>query len=370
MEGKEVKWPGLNIPDTCDETPYDPYDYIYCEYRSTRSDLAGLYQVYDNGSIFRGVDRLKLIYSIMIAKSYEGGCNVDIYKLLKDKCIIGFFPLHDHVELIPLESSWLQLLQFPWNQPVDNVKDYMGEKIGLYFTWLGHYTTWLLSAAVVGFFCWINVAADDNNPNAVIMPYFATFIAFWATFFLEFWKRKEITTAMRWGTVGYEKQEVNRPQFVGQLKPNPVTGENYVYFPSSAKMRRFSQSAMVISVFVVAVLAAVAGIFILKLILSRIAVLTQGGVGFGGIIASIANSVVIQVMNAIYGEVAITLTNYENHRTDTEYEDNLVTKTFIFQFINSYAPLFYIAFVKPFISSLDPCLGRYPTLSHSSLLSV
>jgi hypothetical protein len=43
--------------------------------------------------------------------------------------------------------------------------------------------------------------------------------------------------------------------------------------------------------------------------------LTQGGIGFGGIIASIANAVVIQVMNAIYGNVAIKLTNFENQRT-------------------------------------------------------
>ena len=36
----------------------------------------------------------------------------------------------------------------------------------------------------------------------------------------------------------------------------------------------------------------------------------------------------------------------ENHRTDTEYEDNLIAKTFMFQFVNSYASLIYIAFIK------------------------
>jgi hypothetical protein len=42
--------------------------------------------------------------------------------------------------------------------------------------------------------------------------------------------------------------------------------------------------------------------------------------------------------------------------TDTKYEDALISKTFVFQFVNSYASLFYIAFVKPFIPALDPCL--------------
>jgi hypothetical protein len=38
------------------------------------------------------------------------------------------------------------------------------QKIGLFFLFLGHYTTWLLPAAIVGFFAWINVASDDNKP--------------------------------------------------------------------------------------------------------------------------------------------------------------------------------------------------------------
>ena len=61
-------------------------------------------------------------------------------------------------------------------------------------------------------------------------------------------------------------------------------------------------------------------------------------------------------MNMIYGDIAIRLTDYENHRTDTDYEDSLIAKTFVFQFVNSYASLFYIAFFKPFIHE-DPCIG-------------
>lgn len=85
----------------------------------------------------------------------------------------------------------------------------------------------------------------------------------------------------------------------------------------------------------------------------------------------------------LYQTVAINLTRYENHRTgaytlseyclktlqhrnetpfpttyaaDTAYEDALIAKTFIFQFVNSFASLFYIAFVKPYIPTLDACL--------------
>ncbi len=36
----------------------------------------------------------------------------------------------------------------------------------------------------------------------------------------------------------------------------------------------------------------------------------------------------------------------ENHRTQTQYETMLITKIFLFQFVNSYTSLYYVAFFK------------------------
>jgi anoctamin-10/anoctamin-7 len=44
--------------------------------------------------------------------------------------------------------------------------------------------------------------------------------------------------------------------------------------------------------------------------------------------------------------VAVRLNNRENHRTDTEYENSLIAKLFVFQFVNSFAALYYTAFIK------------------------
>lgn len=129
-----------------------------------------------------------------------------------------------------------------------------------------------------------------------------------------------------------------------------------MYFPRAERNQRLVKSATVICGFVALVVAVVGSIFVLKLVLSRVKAMTIGSIQLAGIIASIANAVQIQVMNMIYGDVAIKLTNFENHRTDTEYEDSLIGKTFVFQFVNSFASLFYIAFVKPFIITLDPCI--------------
>jgi len=51
------------------------------------------------------------------------------------------------------------------------------------------------------------------------------------------------------------------------------------------------------------------------------------------------------------------LNDLENFRTETEYNDSLIVKTFIFQFFNSYLSCFYVAFVKGTSIALFGALG-------------
>ncbi len=148
-----------------------------------------------------------------------------------------------------------------------------------------------------------------------------------------------------------------RPEFNGEPSVSPVHGKPVLYFPRHEFLFRVFVSVNVISFLILIVLLIVAGIFALRIILSHTKSLTVGGMALGSTITALINAVQIQVLNAIYGSVAIFLNDYENHRTDTEYEDALIAKTFIFQFVNSFSSLFYIAFVKPYIPDLDPCIG-------------
>lgn len=52
------------------------------------------------------------------------------------------------------------------------------------------------------------------------------------------------------------------------------------------------------------------------------------------------------------------LTNMENPRTQTEYEDSYTFKIFIFEFMNFYSSLIYIAFFKVIIN----CVTEYNIL--------
>lgn len=86
-----------------------------------------------------------------------------------------------------------------------------------------------------------------------------------------------------------------------------------------------------------------------------------------GTIIGVANSLQIMIMERIYFSVAKNLTDYENHRSETQYEDALTSKVFTFTFLNAYAALAYTAFVRRVQANEPNAAGpppanRYPRL--------
>lgn len=351
----EKHWSAVEIPDDRIETKIGPFEYMYLDYNNVNADVTAIFKVYENKSVLRGIDRLKLISGIIQARRHLGGCHLDMGKLANEKCILGFFPLHDIVELRRLEDKWLTFIEMPWNQNLEVCRNYYGEKVAFYFGWLGHYTSWLLPAGILGFFSWIGVATLSNNPSAPNIPFFAAFIAIWSTLFLEFWKRKEKRYSMMWGTEQYENEESERPNFIGVPSVSPVDGSHILYFSKFSFYTRIYSSALTIAVLIVVVIGVIIGIIFAGVFMTNSD--NQDLAASSPVIGGLLNAVQIQVLNAIYSRIAIFLTDYENHRTNTSYENSLMAKTFIFQFVNSFASLFYIAFVRPFIPQLDPCPG-------------
>ena len=88
-----------------------------------------------------------------------------------------------------------------------------GEKIGLYFVFLGHYTEQAGVAAIIGVIVWL-AACLTGGVNSPVIPFFCVVMSVWATVFLETWKRKQSRYAMEWGMVGIEEIEEERPDFL------------------------------------------------------------------------------------------------------------------------------------------------------------
>jgi len=203
------------IEDTEHQCPsYAYYEYAYGKFQNNDDDY-GLYHRYaTSGSIFRGVDRAKLILSILVWPPSKGnnGAGLPLEKLLSSKILKAAFPLQDFNELQPLLKKWIVYWAWPWDQPVTKIKDYFGEKIGFYFLFVGHYTTWFIYSSIVGVAVYAHTAADFRGENAASIPFFCVFISLWTTLFFEFWKRKQARYAMLWGMVDFEADQKDRPE--------------------------------------------------------------------------------------------------------------------------------------------------------------
>lgn len=62
---------------------------------------------------------------------------------------------------------------------LSRVQDYLGEKIGLYFAMLGHYTAWLGPYSFVGLIMFADQLIEFEL-DALLSPYFCIFVSFWA----------------------------------------------------------------------------------------------------------------------------------------------------------------------------------------------
>ncbi len=321
-----------------------PYEGLYGKF-DTEPDFQTLYALKPGDyHAFDQLTRIKLIQSLLEYPAHSGGCGIKWHKM--KSIVINRFPLHDNYRRHLLARKWLLPYQPPWMQPVDDIREYLGEKTALYFAFIGHYSTWCLGISIPGvifFLQLLSTAYSFDGNQALGLPIFAIMVSLWATLMLEYWKRQEGIKRLEWGMIGFEQEELDRPEFVGDDQLSLIDGSKEVFFSPDARFKRVAASLSVVCVMILLVIAAVAAVFAFRY-LAENEYLGEFFVETGATIASGLNAGQIAVMNVVYREIAILLTDVENHRTQTEYEDALIAKIFMFQFVNSYASFYYLAF--------------------------
>jgi hypothetical protein len=191
------------------------------------------------------------------------------------------------------------------------------------------------------------IAFVFDNLGTVI---FASLVSVWATLFLEGWKRYHAELAYKWNVFDFEAEdEVLRPEFQFQrrknLRLNPVTQNDEPYVPILEQAVRYTFSGISVLFFICMILALVFGI-----VLYRLSVLSvsyqlfydKGDVNFKipaliftSVSAACINLVFILIMNLVYNKLAMTLTELECPRTQSEFDNRLeiVMPCFLTRFI-------------------------------------
>jgi len=399
-EGKKIKIAPMNISDGKDEhlTSYSPFVHIYSAFdevedaplpeeeeevveptaaegsSSPRHDWPNMFAIapglkHGVRHGFGPVQRIKIMQDMMTHEG-EKGCGLNFEELInptnpkQPQQILAWYPLHDEEKIEKLRTHWLGWDIMPWKSPTDDIRDYFGEQIGLYFHFLSHYCTSLGSISFFGVLVVVHLAIVSVQYGSLFgalrymysLPVYCFLITIWALWFLETWAAKERNVALRWGMVGFEAAEKERPEFHGKPINSWIDGS----YPTKAfdridKGRRLQLSSSSLGAIACIVVGVFASTFFLKFWLKGHNQ-TQYSV-----FADIINALSIMLLDFLYKKFAVYMTHFENHRTDTQYEDSIILKLFIFGFFNSYCPSIYIAFIKQLIGdpcTLDSCMGE------------
>uniref|UniRef100_A0A8C6PZU3 Anoctamin n=1 Tax=Nothobranchius furzeri TaxID=105023 RepID=A0A8C6PZU3_NOTFU len=298
----------FKVDDTLDEKTEMPMSWLATPFRLPKDimhpepdyftapfnkDKPDFFLINDKDTFFPPSTRNRIVYYILSRCSYTGEECADkdkkgIKRLLNNSTYTAAFPLHDvssftsfltlkgtaEIERYTLYKYWAKFLCFFKEQPLDLVRNYYGEKIGIYFAWLGFYTEMLLFAAVVGTICFLYgfLTFDDNEwskeicnekigGNIVMCPlcdkkcsfwklnttcnsswqshlfdnvatvFFAIFMGIWVTLFLEFWKRRQARLEYEWDLFDFEEEQQQlqlRPEYEAKCtkhEKNPITQE-------------------------------------------------------------------------------------------------------------------------------------------------
>ena len=252
---------------------------------------------------------------------------------------------------------------------LDELVNYFGIEVSWYFAWTSHYTKWLVFPAIFGLVVWCIRPDDRSIDEDATAPLFAFATAAWAGLMCSSWERKQSELVYEWGVTPNSSTSVLnkdvRPNFVGEWRASQVTGEMEL---------AHSRDSNRLGVFTISVLTTLGSLLVplafmifslnlqgyiqpetgrilglLPVYLPSLAVYAQVGSVFdpNGPLAMLPvalHAISISLLNHGFRSIARALTDFENHRTKTEWRNSFALKRFCFEACDCYLSLFYLAF--------------------------
>ncbi|XP_031531019.2 anoctamin-9 isoform X2 [Vicugna pacos] len=320
--------------------------------------------------------RIRIVHFILSSKMAVADTFQD---LVKDGVFEAMFPLHKGEE--DLKKKWAQWGNMFQEQPLDDIRDYFGEKVALYFAWLCWYTRMLVPAAVVGLIIFLSgfslfdasqISKEICEAHNIYMcprgdgsrryqplsetctfaklthlfdnegtVVFAIFMAGWATVFLEIWKRKRAHVVLHWDLYGWDEDQeemalelINCPDYQLPLHQHSYVRSTIILIVSLLMICLLIGMAHALVVYRVLAVALFNSAFPKKQVTTAVVVT-----------GALVQYVTILIMTKINKYVALKLCDFEKPRTFSERESKFTVKFFTLQFFAHFSSLIYIAFI-------------------------
>ncbi|CAF1366308.1 unnamed protein product [Adineta steineri] len=295
---------------------------------------------------------LHLLYSIRINEDHIlNGIKFKIdqsliQRGLEKNLIRQIIPLHNKEQLNHLRDIWVWPKNVLKPQPIEDIRQYFGVKIALYFCWLSFYTKALCLPAIYGIYIWYHTGqSQELDDKLFVINAFLNII--WATGFLIFWRRRQAELAYEWNTLDMEQLEETRTTYKGELRRSPVTDKYEPYYPDWKRLlfRCFVTIPMLI---INLVLVSFCIVFIIRL-QSWIDRQLKAGrlpplMSLTELFPKVLLALVTTIFDDVYKYVSRWLTDRENYREQRTHDNQIIAKMFACACVNSYLGVFYIAF--------------------------
>lgn len=181
-------------------------------------------------------------------------------------------------------------------------------------------------------------------------------MTFWGTIFLEMWKRKSNLYIMKWNLTSVEhdlKPRTNYEEHTDIWILSPVTGHLEMAMSRSRTFFRFS-----VAVFTVFLMCFLVFVFVftsigikfwLRLLMMEyveIEILKERVTIIVMFIGALVQVLLIILIDQVKNILVPLITEFENPRTQLQYDNSFILNFYIVAFINSYSAIFYAAFIK------------------------
>ncbi|KAM6936852.1 anoctamin-9 [Xenentodon cancila] len=336
--------------------------------------------------------RIRIVHFILNhTLIHSGECLRD---LLKTKVFEARFCLHEKKKQRELKERWARWTACLQGQPITAVRNYFGEKVALYFLWLGWYTYLLIPPALIGiivflyglnFFNTSPLIKEVCESNIVMCPlcdnackvwelsetctyakisllfdnngtvFFAMFMAIWTTLFLEFWKRHRASYVCEWKVSDWcEEEEELILEIINDANCNPKEFK-HSYLHSTLVLVCVTVMILVIIglTHVLVVFRVIVAGFLAKESWEFMS--NHSNIG-AMMLGAVFHYIIITVMTQVNKIVAMKLCDIEKTRSFTATEKSFTVKMFTFQFFTYFSSLFYVAF---FLGRINGHPGDY-----------
>ncbi|XP_029353572.1 anoctamin-9-like isoform X1 [Echeneis naucrates] len=336
--------------------------------------------------------RIRVVHFILHQTFINTGENLE--ELLMKDVFETIFCLHERKQQKDLKRKWARWSALFTGQPVNNVKCYFGEKVALYYLWLGWYTKLLVPAAALGIIVFLyGLAFFNTNPliqevcnSSIIMcprcdnrcavwqlsdtcfyakvshlfdnegtVAFAMFMAIWATLFLELWKRHRARHVSQWKVYDWCEEE---EELILKIVNDP-----------DCTPKQFRHSYMrntLVLILVTLMLMLIIGLTQALVVFRVVAapMMSEGSLEFfkdhantvAMMLGAVLHYVTIQIMTRVNRWVSLKLCDIEKTNSLAATERSFTVKMFTFQFFTLFSSLFYVAF---FLGRINGHPGNY-----------